>query len=257
MKILSSITFFLCFVAIAANAQTRTHLLGIGPSKVLDTYLTPEHFSGTGFTYLFIKDNMPIDTIHRRWTTTYEHEVDFSNTHDRSENTNDLELTYNLYWGRYYNFSPIIRHLRLQAGIAANLSVGALYNMTSSNNPGQVRAALNIIPSATAAYRFHIRKQQFTARYELNLPLVGLMFSPNYGQSYYELFSLGNYDHNIVPTTFVSAPTFRQIASIDWHYNSRWALRLAYLGNYQQAAVNNLKFHTYSHRLMIGITKRL
>jgi len=224
---------------------------------VLDTYLTPEHFSGTGLTYLFIKDNAPTDTIIRRWTTTYEHEVDFSNTHDRSDNINDLELTYNLYWGRYYNFNPIVKNLRLQAGITANLSAGALYNMTSSNNPGQVRASLNIMPSATATYRFQIRKQQFTASYKFNLPLVGVMFSPNYGQSYYELFSLGIYDHNIVPTTFVSAPNFRQMISVDWHYSSKWALRVAYLGNYQQAAVNNLKSHIYTHRLMIGITKRL
>ena len=96
------------------------------------------------------------------------------------------------------------------------------------------------MPSAIANYGFNIRKQTFSLRYELNLPLVGLMFSPNYGQSYYEIFSLGNYDHNIVPTTFVSAPTFRQVLTLD---------------NYQQAAVNNLKQHIYAHRVMIGIVR--
>ena len=254
MKILSNIVFILCFTATTANAQNKTHLVGFGPSKVLDTYLTPENFSGTGFTYLYIKEQQ--DST-RRWSSTYEHEVDFSNTHDRSDNCNDLELTYNLYWAHYYNLCPITKDLKLQAGFAANLCTGVLYNMTSSNNPAQARAALNIMPSATATYAFKISRHHFTARYELNLPLVGVMFSPNYGQSYYEIFSLGNYDHNIVPTTFISAPTFRQMASIEWHYNPKWALRLGYIGNYQQAQVNNLKQHTYTHRVLIGLTKCL
>jgi hypothetical protein len=60
-----------------------------------------------------------------------------------------------------------------------------------------------------------------------------------------------------VPTTLISTPTIRQLAAIDWHYSQKWALRLAYLGNYQQAAVNNLKQHTYTHRVLLGITRRL
>ena len=230
-------------------------MIGLGPSKVLDTYITPEKLSGTGFTYLYIRDTAPTDSL-RRWTTTIENEVDFSSTEDRSGNVTDLEGTYNFYWARYYNRCPI-NNLHLQVGAAANACLGFIYNMTSSNNPAQARASINIMPSATATYQFRIRNQRFTARYELNLPLVGLMFSPNYGQSYYEIFNLGNYDHNIVPTTFISAPTFRQMASVDWHYSKRWALRLAYLGNYQQAQVNNLKQHTYTHRILLGITRSL
>ena len=255
MRTLSKILLCLAFAATTAKAQTTTHMLGIGQSKILDTYLTPEHFSGTGYTYLYIKDTAPTDTL-RRWTTTIEHEVDFSKTKDRSGNASDLELTYNLYWARYYNLQPI-SNLRLQVGAAANASLGGIYNMTSSNNPAQAHASINIMPSATASYDFRIGSQNFSARYELNLPFIGVMFSPNYGQSYYEIFCQGNYDRNIVPTTFISAPTFRQTASVDWHFSKRMSLRLGYLGNYQQSNVNNLKSHIYAHRIMIGITRSL
>ena len=232
-------------------------MLGLGPSKTLDTYLTPEKFSGTGFTFLYIRDSRKPDSIaQRRWSTTIEHEVDFSRTKDRSRNATNLEGTYNLYVARYFNLQPA-ENLHVQFGAAANTCLGFIYDMTSSNNPAQARAAINIMPAATAAYDFCISRQHFTARYQLQLPLVGLMFSPNYGQSYYEIFSRGNYDHNIVPVTFVSAPNFRQLVSVDWHYSPRWALRLAYLGNYQQAKVNNLKQHVYTHRFLIGLTKKI
>lgn len=255
MRTLSKIILCLAFAATTAKAQTTTHMLGIGQSKILDTYLTPEHFSGTGYTYLYIKDTAPTDTL-RRWTTTIEHEVDFSKTKDRSGNASNLEVSYNLYWAQYYNLQPI-SNLRLQVGAAANASLGGIYNMISSNNPAQAHASINIMPSATASYDFRIGSQNFSARYELNLPFIGVMFSPNYGQSYYEIFCQGNYDHNIVPTTFISAPTFRQTASVDWHFSKRMSLRLGYLGNYQQSNVNNLKSHIYAHRIMIGITRSL
>ena len=230
-------------------------MLGLGPSKALDTYITPEKFSGTGFTYLYIRDCARTDSL-RRWTTTIEQELDFSKQKDRSDNASCIEGSYNLYWARYYNLRPI-ENLRLQFGGTVNASMGFIYNMTSSNNPAQARAAINIMPSGTAAYSFNIGHQHFTARYELQLPLVGLMFSPNYGQSYYEIFQLGNYDHNIVPTTAISAPNFRQMASINWHIKPRLSLRLAYLGNYQQSQVNNLKQHFYAHRILIGFTRTL
>ena len=119
--------------------------------------------------------------------------------------------------------------LKLQAGGLANANLGFLYDMSSSNNPAQARLALNIMPSGIATYRFTLGQQRFSLRYELNLPLLGIMFSPNYGQSYYEIFTRGNYDRNVVPTTFVRAPNFRQILTLDWELSTNQSPQAAHL----------------------------
>lgn len=247
-----AIPAILAVLAIPAAAQesTSAHLLGIGGTNILDTYLSQEKYSGTGLTYLYIRERAKPE---KRWNSTIEHELNLSTAKDRSHSTNELEACYNLYWGRYRQWRLLDDRLRLQAGGAVNANLGFIYNMSASNNPAQARVSLNVMPSGIATYSFRLWKQDFSARYELNLPLMGVMFSPNYGQSYYEIFSLGNYDHNIVPTTFISAPSFRQQLSFDWRTGERIAIRIGYLGNYQQTDVNNLKQHVYVHRFLIGI----
>lgn len=245
---------FLTLTPLSAIAQetTSANIIGVGSSRILDTYINQEKYSGLGFSYLYIKERARTD---RRWNSIIEHEIDLSTTKDRSKDNQMMEGNYYLYWGLYRHWQLFDDRLVVQAGGLANANLGFLYDTTSSNNPAQGRISLNIMPAAIATYRFPLFGQQFALRYELDVPLVGVMFSPNYGQSYYEIFNRGNYDHNIVPTTFVSAPSFRQMLSIDWRASEKWSLRVGYLGNYQQAEVNNLKQHVYAHRVMIGIVR--
>lgn len=231
---------------------TNAQMIGIGAVNILDTYLSPEKYRGTELRYISHTLRERRDS---RWSRLIVHQGNMSYSDNRSGNGGEISGAYTFSYGVHYNWNFFDGSLNVKAGAQADVNVGFLYNTRNSNNPAQARLLLNISPSAAATYRFRLWQRNYSLRYELSVPLIGMMFSPNYGQSYYEIFSRGNYDHNIVPTTIGSTPSLRQMLTFDFSLG-RTTLRLGYLGDFRQAKVNNLKYHSYSNMLVIGIVRQ-
>lgn len=228
---------------------TNVQTIGLGASNILDTYLSQEKYNGMQLRYISHTTRQPYEL----WSEIFIHQGIFSYAEPRSENNSEQMGMYIFDYGRYRD----LRHdgnVRLRAGFLAEIGGGFLYNNSNTNNPAQGRLYLNVSPAVTGEWTFKLFNKWFTACYELSAPLIGAMFSPNYGQSYYEIFSEGNYDHNVVFTTPFNAPSLRHSLALDIPM-SKVSLRIGYLGDYQQAKVNNLKYHTYSHLLTIGVVK--
>ncbi len=235
------------------RADERSLQVGIGATNILDTYISQEEYTGTEFRV--VGQSIHKLKNHPAWQRVFTHSGALAIASPRAENVDYLSGLYTLNLAYRHTWNLNSRWM-LAAGGQAEGGVGFLYNTRNSNNPAQARIYLNVGPSAQATYCFPLFRKTIRLRYEVAAPFFGLLFSPNYGQSYYEIFSRGNYDHNIVPTTLFAAPTLRHSLVADIPFRHA-ALRVGYLGDYEQAEVNHLKYHTYSHLFIIGYVKNL
>lgn len=233
---------------------TNTQILGIGAVNTLDTYLSPEEYTGTELRYIShsVRENGT------KLSRELVHQAQILSVRNRRENNNELGGFYNFQYNWQYalgQWNVGEGELRLKVGGGVDTRLGFLYNMRNSNNPAQAYGQVNIAPNAVAAYRFRLRNLPFQLRYEVQVPLLGLAFSPNYGQSYYEIFTRDNYDHNLVVTSPVSAPSLRQLLTLDFTV-CHTTFRVGYLGDYQQAKINQLRQHVWSNLLVLGIVRK-
>ena len=231
---------------------TNMKLIGIGHSAILDTYLSQEHYSGAELRFT---DHTTRQADNRQWSTQLVHQVYISSTTPRSDDNTFLAGMYSFGYSRHRKLVNIDNRFTLKAGLTAEADAGFLYSTVGGNNPAQARLALNIAPTAVATYSFPLLKHTWQLRYELAAPILGLMFTPNFGQSYYEIFSRGDYDNNIRLAHPFNSPSLRHMLTIEIPIR-KTTLTLGYLGDYQQADVNMIKYHNYSHMLVVGIVRR-
>lgn len=247
--------------------KSNALMIGVGHANILDTYLSPEKYRGTTLRFLsHTRRGKPSTSLVRQLT----HEGELAFADNRSGNGGEIALGYTFRYALLKQWRLTIgqRPVNILAGGTAALNIGMLYNTRNGNNPANARLSLHIEPTVAADVPIgtarHTRGVRFSpsacaaypvvVHYEASIPLIGLMFSPNYGQSYYEIFSRGNYDHNCVPTTIAATPSFRQMLTLDFRaLRTTW--RIGYLGEWRQASVNNLKQHLFAHSVVVGVVR--
>ena len=233
--------------------QIRSTLFGIGYTNILDTYLSPVEYKGMEIRML--RENMKMtDLMDGQVSSQSMFQLYVSITKNHANTGNEWGGILNGIQAWHYHWE--IGDLKLLAGPMIDLNFGFLYNTRNSNNPAQAIANINLDASGMAIYHFHIKKHPFIARYQLNIPFAGVMFSPDYGQSYYEIFELEHSNRNVLFTSVHNRPSFRQFLTLDVPVRNS-CIRIGYMCDIQQSKVNHIKSHQWSHTLMLGFVKTL
>lgn len=238
----------------AWRISERAFMLGLGRTHVLDTYLSPIEYSGPEVRLMYEKTR-PLKRGNGRMLSQTQVQAYFAYTENPSGMADEYVGMFKLNMGWYYKWYDRNR-LQLYAGLAGDLNAGCFYMQRNSNNPAQAKFYFNTELSGMAVYKFRIRQTWLKVRYQLSAPCLGVMFSPEYGQSYYEIFALKQGKGNVKFMHPLNEPSLRHYFSVDIPFRT-CAVRVGYLGDFHQSNVNNLKCHTYSHQFMVGVVKQL
>ena len=231
----------------------RATMYGVGFANMYDTYLSPQEYRGVEF-------RLSRESLRKtRWADgKLMRQVFFQGyanyTHNRVDNNNTVAALLNWNYGLHYRLCQA-GNLRLLAGGLVDAAGGFVWNLRNGNNPASARASVALDASVAAVWDFRVRRVPFTLRYQLDVPLAGVMFSPHYGQSYYEIFSLGNAGGVVRFTSLHNRPSWRHRLSLDFP-TGRLKMRFTYLWDAQQSSLNHIDTHAYSHIFMVGFVKQ-
>ncbi len=244
----------LCTTQADAQHTTVATSLGIGRTRLLDTYLSPIQYSGPALTLQHERlraTHLMSNHVSFQSTTL----IDMASTSNIVDNATQLSanIQYSATW--HYNWTPTPTW-RIMAGPTLATTLGGIYNTRNGNNPAQAIANLHLGLSEALILTFKIKGHTLHLRQQADLPLIGAMFSPAYQQSYYEIFSLRHYDHNICATHPFNAPSIHHQLSLDIPIR-RATIRTTYLAAIRQSHVNNIRHHAYTQAFTIGYVRHI
>lgn len=256
----------------AGSLEQKTNSISFGKMMLKDTYLSPNEYVGyyIGYDYMQIKplelsdsDNRePKGSIfgnaplvrHQRLIELLENNIRISSASNKPQNKamyfidNDFKysLLYALFKSRYGDW---------YLGGGGDFNIGAVYSMSNTNNPASMKLGISLMASTLYTYLLPVESVPIRMILNGNVSLAGCFFSPEFGESYYELFSLNNdffkriyFSHpkNLVKTNFK--------LSFDIPVLDVFNMNIGGFCNYYNSDINNIDTEILSVGVSLGIT---
>ncbi|MDO9154830.1 MAG: DUF3316 domain-containing protein [Paludibacter sp.] len=245
----------------AQNAELRKYPLttvsdvaGFSVLNILDSYLSPLTYSGMAIFYertgqkLFSPENTSV-SMQGRFRTLAGLTVNPQST---------ASITYlgaGYSWGAYYHFQ-ITNELRLQAGSLIDAGFAVKQNARNVNNPYNFDLATNLNLSANANYDIATKRRTIRVSFGFETPLMGCMFVPESGMSYYELFGLKNYTNAVHFSSLHNKQGLSVHTSIEIPFKySTWKFGIG--SNELKYKANDMVFKHNEYMLLIGLKYNL
>jgi len=230
-------------------------LLGVGSSDIYDSYLSPLKYSGINISFLSEKLKMAFIS-NEHIVEQYLTDVEYINTRNKAGYASQQAGRLSSSYGLFYKFEKMpISHCRLMLGIQSYGLLGFIYNSRNSNNPFSGKMHVGLSASSIMTYSIDLGKNQICFRGQFGVPFVGALFSPDFGQSYYEI-SIGDSSPLFYLSSFSNYLQLRTLLSVELFLGNA-SIRMSYLNSFYQTWINNINCQIGSNTFFLGLSRNI
>ncbi len=228
---------------------TSEYRLEIGKGTALSTYLSPLKYSGQSYA-LSGQWSKVLPANKNHLTMTFNGGVAFQDMVNPAGTAKMLGINGRFSWGMDYR-QRLPYNIQIAGGGRLGFNGGALYLTRNGNNPVSALASAGLSLDASISRHFNIGRLPILLRDEIMLPTLNAFFSPQYGETYFEIY-VGNHKglahcgwwgNNFGLDNLLSA-------TLDF---GRTALEVGYRYSISTSRVNHLNTRIISHNFVIGV----
>lgn len=240
--------------------KATDYQIGLGKTYLFDDYLSPLPHYGNSIRL----SNGNIKPL--KWDLPNSLETTFKDARWFNQMTFTLTASYGQSLANsflYYGYTDIRDYLLRQListnkwnvsiGPFAAISCGGRYCLQNGNNPGDIDASTDIGASILTSYHLKLWNTSVKLNYQGSLALAGIAFSPEYAESFYEIFYLRNHDNVIKFTSLNNRQNWTQQFSVDIPLPNRISsFRLSYWNEGRVSLLNNIRTRVLTNQLSVG-----
>lgn len=224
---------------------------GLSIVSIMDPYLSPLNYSGFGYVATdlerhFISPNNPFIS------TQYSSDLTVGVTLNPTATAMILYYERNYGRGFHYHLKPQ-NDTQILLGGVMDLELGFKQNSRNINNPFAIDLSTNLNLSGILMHDFILFKRTMQLQLKLETPLLGSMFVPLQGSSYYEMFLLGDLSNTLHFSSLHNKIGINETISLDIPFNhSVWRIGMNYHNLKYKA--NDMVFRRTEFSLIAGTT---
>lgn len=223
----------------------------VGNMRSLETYLSPVTYSGTQ-AGVEVWQTLPMRFAPSQWQMRFGGRASAASMLNPRGNARKYDFGVRLQWGMERLWS-LPQGVVLGAGGEAVMSGGAGYVPRNGNNPVAARASVGLRISGLVEWHHRFGKIPMVFSECVSVPGVDVFFSPQFGESYYEIY-LGNH------SGLVHCGWWGNSMGVISHLSASaklgpWSLRLGWLCSLERRRVCHLRTRLFSNSLSIELVR--